>query len=819
MTNKSRLAKALLEAEEKYLSIAKKQDAFNPNKPDLNMFDDEDTNPQNVDKDALTKQAIDKITQSLEVSDELQSILNQIKKLNTDEDAGNWKINEEGNTAILKNKNARIFKQNAKLCLSMDGKVKIFDSVAELHAWLKSNNLPLPKNIKLHEGTEYTSDVHPWQQFQFIISNVGSGSWLFKKAHEIYNSFEHEEIDELKAKELLGNLVSQLQEVMWGKAESADLTEEDDEEIPTNRRNLGLNIKPSSPWYKILNTKTTSAGDKIGDTRPFTQEDLYNAKMQNTKKPGKMGRDAYKYATQFMNPNKKDPDEEIIRDFPFADSVNWYLSYEDANKDENLYLNSEWEEGNLLTNNISQAATFMSRDEAMNILDAIYAIHDTEAPLKPIQLDNMNECFGGVTTAGLGAAVQYTGDKKEESLTEEQDIKEVRGYPGTPFENVSYAKPLDMAKEYLKWLSTKDKNGKYGLQLDPKAAEHEELAKAAFNREMMINAVHDSWMKLFKKYLDPKTGKALNKKEFHDYVTKVVNPTHGLDINPDEDVLSKKFKQDPNFPERTAADYAKRSDHNEAQYKAYDQWFRNNKYSTIKNPSWLEPLNAAKSEIETNKNLTDLDAIIKHFDDMLENDFATDTQVVEELMGYKNTLSPKEFNALIDKTMEAIKNAELNLSDGVGAVLPVLKVKTEACFKDEFSKILDNDSKDITLTEDDKPEDFATNLNNQASAQPETTPDASPEAPETTNDGPDIDLAAEPNIDSPAASFGDINIGDMGGDYSPEEDNVEMPAVDLPDYKIVDILVNEQDDSDIKIKVQNIETGEIETKTLDEIDI
>ena len=33
MTNKSRLAKALLEAEEKYLSIAKKQDAFNPNKP------------------------------------------------------------------------------------------------------------------------------------------------------------------------------------------------------------------------------------------------------------------------------------------------------------------------------------------------------------------------------------------------------------------------------------------------------------------------------------------------------------------------------------------------------------------------------------------------------------------------------------------------------------------------------------------------------------------------------------------------------------------------------------------------------------------
>ena len=40
-----------------------------------------------------------------------------------------------------------------------------------------------------------------------------------------------------------------------------------------------------------------------------------------------------------------------------------------------------------------------------------------------------------------------------------------------------------------------------------------------------------------------------------------------------------------------------------------------------------------------------------------------------------------------------------------------------------------------------------------------------------------------------------------------------------PPYKIVDVLINDSDPSDIKVKVQNTETEEIEIKDLSEINI
>lgn len=103
-------------------------------------------------KEELTKAAIEKIKDTLSISDELQSILNKIKKLNDETGINEWKINEEDNTATLAGKNARIFKQNENLCLSYNNKIHIFKSVSELHDWLKENNLPLPKNISLHES-------------------------------------------------------------------------------------------------------------------------------------------------------------------------------------------------------------------------------------------------------------------------------------------------------------------------------------------------------------------------------------------------------------------------------------------------------------------------------------------------------------------------------------------------------------------------------------------------------------------------------------------------------------------------------------------
>lgn len=106
------------------------------------------------EKAALTAKAMEKVKQSLEVSDELQSILNQIDKINKDVNANKWILNDKDNTAYLPSKNAQIFKQNNYLCLSYNNKVELFNSVSELHDFLRKHNIPLPQNIKLHEAIE-----------------------------------------------------------------------------------------------------------------------------------------------------------------------------------------------------------------------------------------------------------------------------------------------------------------------------------------------------------------------------------------------------------------------------------------------------------------------------------------------------------------------------------------------------------------------------------------------------------------------------------------------------------------------------------------
>ncbi len=139
---------------DRFVSINTKDDNFDASNPGNNVYTN--NNELDIDKEEekskLTSQAIEKIKQSLKVSDELQSLLNRIKKINDDVDFNEWKVNEEDNTAILRNKNARIFKQNNNLCLSHNGEIEIFKSVAELHDWLKKNNYPLPKGIVLHES-------------------------------------------------------------------------------------------------------------------------------------------------------------------------------------------------------------------------------------------------------------------------------------------------------------------------------------------------------------------------------------------------------------------------------------------------------------------------------------------------------------------------------------------------------------------------------------------------------------------------------------------------------------------------------------------
>lgn len=169
--------KVLKEADENFVSVASTADNFDVMKG--NIETEALPEDKQEEKNKLTAKAVEKIKDTLKVSDELQSILNQIKKINNDTDYNEWKANEEDNTATLRSKNARIFKQNDNLCLSHSGEVELFKSVPELHAWLKKNNYPLPHNIILRESImkEGFGDVIPADE---IITPHTNTSELFR---------------------------------------------------------------------------------------------------------------------------------------------------------------------------------------------------------------------------------------------------------------------------------------------------------------------------------------------------------------------------------------------------------------------------------------------------------------------------------------------------------------------------------------------------------------------------------------------------------------------------------------------------------------
>lgn len=146
----------MLHEDNVYNSISTNENDFDPSKITSDVFNDEEnTGLSEKDlnkKNKLTKQVIEKLNKSLSINKEVQNILNEIRKINNENDYNVWVVNEEGNTASLASKNAKIFKQNVNLCLSHDNKIEIFKSVKELHNWLKEHNYPMPKDIQLHES-------------------------------------------------------------------------------------------------------------------------------------------------------------------------------------------------------------------------------------------------------------------------------------------------------------------------------------------------------------------------------------------------------------------------------------------------------------------------------------------------------------------------------------------------------------------------------------------------------------------------------------------------------------------------------------------
>ena len=120
------------------------------------------------------------------------------------------------------------------------------------------------------------------------------------------------------------------------------------------------------------------------------------------------------------------------------------------------------------------------------------------------------------------------------------------------------------------------------------------------------------------------------------------------------------------------------------------------------------------------------------------------------------------------------------------------------------------------LTEDESPQDFASNIDLNLSADNSET---TSEAPIDTNSTPDIDLDSNPESVDSGDNFGDINIGNVG-EYGPDTENSEqlqIPTEPKEVERIIDVL--EDQDGNIQVKTQNEDTKKVTTKKLHEIDV
>ena len=145
--------------------------------------------------------------------------------------------------------------------------------------------------------------------------------------------------------------------------------------------------------------------------------------------------------------------------------------------------------------------------------------------------------------------------------------------------------------------------------------------------------------------------------------------------------------------------------------------------------------------------------------------------------------------------------------------------------KNESNYDLDLLKKDLStnqkvLTEDESPQDFASNIDlNLSTDGSENSSENTSEAPVDTNSTPDIDLDSNPESADSGDNFGDINIGNMG-EYGPDTENGEQSQVPTEPEKterIIDVLENEN--GDLEVKVQNEDTKKVTTKKLYEIDV
>lgn len=392
---------------------------------------------------------------------------------------------------------------------------------------------------------------------------------------------------------------------------------------------------------------------------------------------------------------------------------------------------------------------------------------------------DVDECCGGacVGTAALGSAVAYTASKNKKEEKEEVNLQEAIASI-IPGDNTQFPGKREAVNKFLTWYKRNKPAIEDGSIKLPKDFEStfDSLIEPTF-----LNNASDSVSRIWSKVI-------LNR--LQEYANRIAEKN-----KIPADILLQNIISNPNDKICNALSMELNSyipEGSEYEFGKVALVPGNDLLNTTKNnpnyqqrQDWQKAYFQSKLKGKTEK----AEVMVKTFNDL------------------KNFVK----KPTIDSSQYTSDELELMKKYGLA------NIQTESIFESAknypwLSKILGQ-----RLVEDDSPADFAAGspISSDMSNDSISTSTSSTTS-NTSTTTPDIDFGAEDST-SANPSFGDINI-DAGG-YSPDEPMEEVPMpIDMPEYKIIDILIND-DTNDIKVKLQNTETKETEIKDLEDIDV
>lgn len=129
------------------------------------------------------------------------------------------------------------------------------------------------------------------------------------------------------------------------------------------------------------------------------------------------------------------------------------------------------------------------------------------------------------------------------------------------------------------------------------------------------------------------------------------------------------------------------------------------------------------------------------------------------------------------------------------------------------------------VTEDDSPSDFSmggdtgsTDAGSTSSTSSTSTSSTSSTTSTSSTSSTDSDMStADLGLGGNSGGAGLTPTYDVDVDVDSENPEAQPQQPEAPKYRVLDVMFDEDDDLNTKVKIQNIDTGKTEIKRLDEI--